>query len=161
MPIIKLKKHFPFIQYYMPIIKHIKAFPIHSVLHAHNKAHLSISHSFSIRSDLGKYRPISLLSIVSKIFESFINDGLTKHLDSTGLFSDLQYGFRTLRSTADILTVLSERIYNSIDAGGETGAIALDISKAFDKVSTSWIAPQAEILWCCWPHPRYLGIFYD
>ena len=86
------------------------------------------------RSDPGKYRPISLLSIVSKIFESFINDSLIKHLDSTGLFSDLQYGFRTLRSTADILTVLSERIYNSMDAGGETRAIALDISKAFDKV---------------------------
>ena len=45
------------------------------------------------RSDPGKYRPISLLSIVSKIFESFINDSLIKHLDSTGLFSDLQYGF--------------------------------------------------------------------
>ena len=29
---------------------------------------------------------------------------------------------------------LSERIYNSLDAGGETRAIALDISKAFDKV---------------------------
>ena len=86
------------------------------------------------RSDPGKYHPISLLSIVSKIFESFINDSLIKHLDSTGLFSDLQYGFRTLRSTADILTVLSERIYNSMDAGGETRAIALDISKAFDKV---------------------------
>ena len=41
------------------------------------------------RSDPGKYRPISLLSIVSKIFESFINDSLIKHLDSTGLFSDL------------------------------------------------------------------------
>ena len=86
------------------------------------------------RSDPGKYRHISLLSIVSKIFESFINDSFIKHLDSTGLFSDLQYGFRTLRSTADILTVLSERIYNSMDAGGETRAIALDISKAFDKV---------------------------
>ena len=59
---------------------------------------------------------------------------MIKHLDSTGLFSDLQYGFHTLRSTADILTVLSERIYNSMDAGGETRAIALDISKAFDKV---------------------------
>ena len=77
---------------------------------------------------------VSLLPIISKIFESFINDILTKHLDITGLFSNLQYGFRTFRSTADIPTVLSEHIYNSLDAGGETRAIALDISKAFDKV---------------------------
>ena len=85
------------------------------------------------RSDPGKYRPISLLPIIRKIFESFINDNLTKHLDITGLFSNLQYGFRAFRSTADILTV-SERIYNSLNSGGEPRAIALDISKAFDKV---------------------------
>ena len=84
------------------------------------------------RSDPGKYRPISLLHIISKIFD--INDSLTKHLDITGLFSDLQYGFRAFRSTADILTVLNERIYNSLDARGQTRAIALDISKAFDMV---------------------------
>ena len=86
------------------------------------------------RSDPGKYYPISLLPIISKIFESFSNGSLTKHLDITGLFSDLLYGFHAFRSTADILTVLSEHIYNSLDAGGETRAIALDISKAFDKV---------------------------
>ena len=73
-------------------------------------------------------------NIISKIFESFFNDSLTKQLDITGLFSDLQYGFRTFLSTADTLTVLSESIYNSLDAGGETRAIALDISKAFNRV---------------------------
>ena len=86
------------------------------------------------RSDPGNYRPISLLPVISKMFESFVNDRITKHLERTGLFSDLQYGFRAFRSTADLLTVLSERIYNSLDVGGETRAIALDISKAFDKV---------------------------
>ena len=86
------------------------------------------------RSDPGKYRPISLLPIISKIFESFINDSLPKHLDITGLFSDLQYGFRAFRSTTGILIVLSERIYISLDAGGETRAIAFEISKAFDNV---------------------------
>ena len=46
------------------------------------------------RSDPGKYRPISLLPIISKIFESVIDDSLTKHLNTIVLFSDLQYGFR-------------------------------------------------------------------
>ena len=87
-----------------------------------------------VRSNTGMYRPISILPIISKIFESLINDSLTKHLDITDLFSDLQYVFRAFRTTADILTVLSERIYNSLDAGGETRAIALDISKTFDQV---------------------------
>ena len=35
------------------------------------------------RSDPGNYRPISLLHIISKIFEYFINDSLIKHLDGT------------------------------------------------------------------------------
>ena len=82
----------------------------------------------------GKYHPMSLFPIISKTFEYFINDNLTKHLNITGLFSDLQYGFRAFWSTADILTVLIERIYKSLDAGGEMMAIALAISKAFDKV---------------------------
>ena len=49
------------------------------------------------------------------------------------LASDLQYGFRAFQSTADILTILSERIYTS-GTGGETRAIALVILKALDKV---------------------------
>ena len=63
----------------------------------------------------------------------FKNDGKRSDKHS-GIFSDLQYGIRAFQSTADILTVLSERIYNSLGAGGDTRAIALDIAKAFDKV---------------------------
>ena len=59
---------------------------------------------------------------------------LTKHLYNTVLFSDLQYGFCASQPTADILTVLREHIYNLLDAGRETRAIALDISKASNKV---------------------------
>ena len=41
-------------------------------------------------------------------------------------FSDFQYGFRSSQSTADLLVVVSDRI--------ATQAVALDISKAFDRV---------------------------
>ena len=113
------------------------------------------------RSDPGKYCPISLLPIISKIFESFINDSLTKHLDITCLFSDLLYGFHTFRSTADILYVLGERIYNALDADGEKKVIEFEISKAFDNVChICRVVPQAKILWCCWPYPKYLGILF-
>ena len=80
------------------------------------------------------YRPISLLNIISKVFESLINKSLVSHLESNGLFSDAQYGFRSKRSTADLLTVITERISASLDKKGEARLVALDISKAFDRV---------------------------
>ena len=49
-------------------------------------------------------------------------------------FSILQYGFRSSRSTADLLTVVPDRIARAFNRSGATRAVALDISKAFDKV---------------------------
>ena len=86
------------------------------------------------RSNPKDYRPISLLSVVSKVFERLINDRLVLHLEKAGVFSDFQYGFRSARSTADLLTVLTERIARSLNSSGATRAISLDISKAFDRV---------------------------
>ena len=49
-------------------------------------------------------------------------------------FSDFQYGFRSSRSTADLLTVVSDRIARAFNRSGATRAVALDVSKAFDRV---------------------------
>ena len=56
------------------------------------------------------------------------------HLDKSGLFSHFQYSFRPSRSTADLLTVVSDRTARAFNRLGATRAVALDISKAFDKV---------------------------
>ena len=86
------------------------------------------------RSDFNNYRPISLLPIVSKVFERLLNDHLVSHLENLGLFCDKQYGFRKHRSTADLLTVITERFFRALNRLGGARVIALDISKAFDKV---------------------------
>ena len=54
--------------------------------------------------------PVSLLSVVSKVFEKLVNNKIVDHLEKCGLFSDFQYGFRSSRSTADLVTVVSDRI---------------------------------------------------
>ena len=53
------------------------------------------------------YRPVSLLSVVSKFFEKLVNNRIVDHVEKCGLFSDFQYGFRPSRSTAYLLTVVS------------------------------------------------------
>ena len=49
-------------------------------------------------------------------------------------FSYFQYCARSFRSTADLLTVVSDRIARAFNGFGATKAVALDISKAFDRV---------------------------
>ena len=49
-------------------------------------------------------------------------------------FSDFQYGFRSSRSTADLLTVISDRIARAFNRSGATRVVALDISKDFDRI---------------------------
>ena len=86
------------------------------------------------RSTAKNYHPVSLLSVVSKVFEKLVNNRIVDHLEKCGLFSDFQYGFRSSRSTADLLTVVSERIARTFNRSGATRAVALVTSKIFDKV---------------------------
>ena len=86
------------------------------------------------RSTAKNYHPVSLFSVVSKVFEKLIHNRIVGHLEKCGLFSDFQYGFRSSRSTADLLTVVSNRLARAFNRSGSTQAVALDIYKAFDRV---------------------------
>ena len=86
------------------------------------------------KSTARNYRPVSFLSVVSKVFEKLVNNKNVDHLENCDLLSDFQYGFRSSRSTADLLTVVSDRIARVFNRSGATRAVALDISTAFDRV---------------------------
>ena len=63
------------------------------------------------------YCPVSLLSVVCKVFEKLVNNMIVDHLKNCGLFSDFWYDFRSSRSTAD-LTVVSDRIARTFNRSG-------------------------------------------
>ena len=86
------------------------------------------------KSTAKNYSPVSLLSVVSKLFEKLVNNRIVDHLEKCGIFPDFQYGFRSSRSTSDLLTVLSDRIARAFNRSEATQAVALDISKAFNRV---------------------------
>ena len=56
------------------------------------------------------YHPVSLLSVVSKVFEKLGNNRIVDHLEDCGLFFHFLYGFRSSRSAADLLTVVFDTI---------------------------------------------------
>ena len=98
------------------------------------------------RSTAKNCRPVSLLSLVSKIFEKRVNNKLVDHLKKYGLFSDFQYGFRFSGSIADLLTVVSVRIAWSMNRTGATWAVASDIFKTFDSLAFR-SSLQTQVLW--------------
>ena len=77
------------------------------------------------RSTVRNYRPISLLFIVSKVFEKLVNNRVVDDLEKSALFSDSQYGFRCSRSNADLLTVVSHSIARAFNKSGAIQAVAL------------------------------------
>ena len=86
-------------------------------------------------TDPNNYRPISLLNVLSKILEQCVNSRLTSFLETTGFYSDRQFGFRRGRGTHDALKTINDYITEHIDANDKCLAVFLDISKAFDSIS--------------------------
>ena len=89
---------------------------------------------FGERSAAKKDRPVSLLSVVCKVFERLLNNRIIDRLEKWGLCSDFKYGFRSPWSTADNFTVVSDRISKAFNRSGPTGAVPLNKSKALDRV---------------------------
>ena len=72
------------------------------------------------RSTAKNYHLISILSVVSKVFEKLVNNMIVYHLEKYGLFSDFQYGFRSSQSTTDLLAVVSDKIARAFNRSGAT-----------------------------------------
>ena len=95
---------------------------------------VSVFKNVGERSTAKNYPLVILLSVVSKVFEKLVNNRTVDHLEKSSPFSDFQFGFRSSQSTADLLTVVSDRIARAFNESGATRAVALDISKAFNRV---------------------------
>ena len=65
-----------------------------------------VSLNIGERSTAKNYDPVSLLSIVSTVSEQLVNNRVADHQEKCGLVSDFQHGFRSSRSTADLLAIL-------------------------------------------------------
>ena len=81
-------------------------------------------------TDKENYRPISILSNISKIYERIVFDQVSKYFKD--LFSKHQCGFRKGYSAQHCLLAMLEKWKICADNGGVFGAILTDLSKAFD-----------------------------
>ncbi|XP_060846100.1 uncharacterized protein LOC132925747 [Rhopalosiphum padi] len=94
-------------------------------------------HKGGDKENMNNYRPISMLSSFSKIFEKIIKARLIDYLENNSLLSKNQYGFRPRRSTEDALYAVTTFISKALDKGDKALGIFLDLAKAFDTVDHS------------------------
>ncbi|GFV61289.1 RNA-directed DNA polymerase from mobile element jockey [Trichonephila clavipes] len=78
------------------------------------------------------FRPIALLSVLGKVAEKIILTRMYHHVDSINLIIPEQHGFRPNLSTSHQLLRVVETIRSGFKRKKSTGAVFLDIQKAFD-----------------------------
>ena len=80
------------------------------------------------------YRPISILSILSKLLKKHLHDLLSHHLNIFSPLSEHQWGFTSGKSTTSALISYAHDCQEALDCGNELCSVFFDLSKAFDTV---------------------------
>lgn len=94
--------------------------------------------------DTNNYRPISVLSVVSKIVERYVHGVLYDYLNNLKLITACQSGFRKFHSTATALLKIYDQFLKGFDSGKFVGAVFIDLRKAFDTVDHDILLHKLE-----------------
>jgi len=86
-------------------------------------------------ASVNNYRPISILSSISKIYERVVHSQLLNYFNSHHILYGHQYGFRPCKSTSQAVLNLLNKIYAALDNDNMYFTMFLDLRKAFDCVS--------------------------
>ena len=98
-------------------------------------------------SQITNYRPISILSFFSKIFERIVYNYILDFMDSNCSIYKYQFGFRQRHSTQQAIITLVEKITSSLDDGDLVILVFLDLKKAFDTVDHKILIKKTIFLW--------------
>lgn len=89
--------------------------------------------------NIDNYRPISLLSIFSKIFEKLVYNRILNFLNVHNVLTDSQHGFRPGFSTESSSVELIQHIHNEMDKKHQVVAVLFDLTRAFDTVDKIFV----------------------
>ena len=92
------------------------------------------------------FRPISILSVISKITEKVIQAQLVEHFDCNNLWNKNQHGYRSNRSTTTILLQIADALYSAADAKEIANILTIDESAAFDSVEVEILINKTKNL---------------
>ena len=116
-------------------------------------------HKSGSQTAVSNYRPITTLSIFSKIFEKLVHKRLVKFIDKYEIINKNQFGFQKSKSTSDAILEFLDNVYDSFDRDNHLLAIFLDFSKAFDTISHDILLSKLEFLGFRGPINSWLGSY--
>ena len=96
------------------------------------------------KAEKSNYRPISVLPVISRLFEKLVTNQLYQHMNDNGCFSPDQSGFLRLHSTVTCLLKNTDDWYNGLDLGKLVGLVFIDLKKAFDTVDHDILCKKLE-----------------
>ena len=82
-------------------------------------------YKYNDRRDLGNYRLISILSIISNVLEKEVFNQLFHYLKDNSILLKLQSGFRRFHASVSALTQMCDNWFENIDNGKLTRAVFL------------------------------------
>ncbi len=103
-------------------------------------------HKGGSKTDVANYRPISLLSSFSKIYEKLMHKRILDFLDTNSSLFEMQYGFRPGRSCEHALLNAQNTILNSLSRNQVSLLLLIDFSRAFDLVEHNILLKKLEHL---------------
>ena len=98
------------------------------------------------KSEKSNYRPISVLPVLSRLFEKLIYDQLYQYLERGGFLTSEQSGLRPWHSSTTCLLKCTDDWYSGMDEGLLTGLISIDLKKAFDTVDHEILVKNSSIM---------------
>ena len=92
--------------------------------------------------DKSNYRPVSILSLLSKVYERIIYNQLSQH--SEQFLNSILCGFRKAHNTQHLLFKFLHSWQRELDSGGFVCTILMDLSKAYDCISHALLIAKLE-----------------